>query len=158
MSTLPTDPKVAVWVALIRANARVISRVQAGGKAAGLPPLEWYDVLWELERSPDGVRPFELEGRLLLAQYNLSRLVGRLEGAGYVSRHRCENDGRGQVLKITEEGKALRKRMWPVYSAEIERHIGAHLSDEQAGALSSLLLRLIEAGQAKAGSNRESCG
>ena len=141
---LPKDPPVAVWVALLRAGTAVQSAIQTEAKAAGFPPLEWYDVLWELERAhPRGRRPFELEGRLLLAQYNLSRLIDRLERAGYVARQRCREDGRGQVLVITEAGQAIRKEMWRVVSAAIDRHIGAKLSEEDARALCELLLQLM---------------
>jgi DNA-binding MarR family transcriptional regulator len=141
---LPKDPGAAVWVALIRASTGVQAAVQAEGKAAGFPPLEWYDVLWELERGPaEGRRPFELESRLLLAQYNLSRLIDRLERAGYVGRQRCPSDGRGQVLVITESGRALRKAMWSVYSAAIQRHVGDKLDGEEARTLCTLLLRLM---------------
>ncbi len=147
MQNLPNDPKVAAWVALVRASNGVISAIQAEGKAAGVPPLEWYDVLWELERAPRGaLRPFELEARLLLAQYNLSRLIDRLHRAGYVEKLRCPEDGRGLVLVITEEGRALRKRMWPTYSAAIDRHIGSQLGEDEARTLSGLLMRLLPGG------------
>jgi DNA-binding MarR family transcriptional regulator len=141
---LPTDPIIAAWVALVRAGNSVISAVRADGSAAGFPPLEWYDVLWELESTPEGgVRPFELEGRLLLAQYNLSRLIDRMLKAGYVAKQPCPEDGRGHILVVTEEGKALRKRMWPVYRASIERHIGSHLGEAEARSLCRLLVALI---------------
>jgi DNA-binding MarR family transcriptional regulator len=141
---LPEDPIVAAWVALVRAGNGVISRVQADGKAEGFPPLEWYDVLWELERAPEGgVRPFELEGRLLLAQYNLSRLIDRMLKHGYVAKEPCERDGRGHVLVITETGKALRKKMWPVYRDSIQRHIGSHLGEAEARRLCELLVALL---------------
>jgi DNA-binding MarR family transcriptional regulator len=37
-----------------------------------------------------------------LAQYNLSRLIERIERAGYLERRACEDDGRGQLIVITE--------------------------------------------------------
>ena len=146
LEDLPIDPVVAAWVAIVRASNGLIAAVAADGKAAGFPPLEWYDVLWELERrSPDrGLRPFELERGLLIAQYNVSRLVDRLCQAGYVERKPCENDARGQVLVITDAGKALRKKMWPVYLESIQRHIGAHLSVDEARALCALLVRVVK--------------
>ena len=147
MSDLPTDPKIAAWVCLVRTSAVLLSDIRADVKAAGFPPLEWYDVLWELERAPEGARrPVELEGRLLLAQYNLSRLVDRLAQAGYLTKHRCDRDGRGQVLVLTEEGKALRQRMWRVYSAAIERYVGSRLTEDEARSLCQLLMRLEERG------------
>lgn len=146
LEDLPIDPVVAAWVAIVRASNGLIAAVAADGKAAGFPPLEWYDVLWELERrSPDrGLRPFELERGLLIAQYNVSRLVDRLCQAGYVERKPCDSDARGQVLVITDTGKALRKKMWPVYLASIQRHIGAHLSVDEARALCALLVRVVK--------------
>jgi DNA-binding MarR family transcriptional regulator len=143
---LPTDPIVAAWVAIVRASNGLIAAVAADGKAAGFPPLEWYDVLWELERKgPErGLRPFELEHGLLIAQYNVSRLVDRMCQAGYIEKRRCDSDARGLVLVITDEGRALRKRMWPVYLASIQRHIGSHLSAEDARALCALLVRVVK--------------
>jgi DNA-binding MarR family transcriptional regulator len=143
MKQLPSDPVVATWVCLVRASTSVMAAVEADGKAAGFPPLEWYDVLWDLERAGSGVRPFEMEGRLLLAQYNLSRVIDRMCRAGYVEKRPCEIDGRGQVLFITEEGKALRRRMWPIYSAAMQRHIGARLEPGEAEVLSNLLAKLV---------------
>jgi DNA-binding MarR family transcriptional regulator len=141
---LPRDPIVAAWVAMVRASNGVIAAVAADGKAAGFPPLEWYDVLWELESNPKGgLRPFELERGLLLQQYNLSRLVDRMCKAGYLEKQPCETDARGQVLVITDEGRALRKKMWPFYLAAIQKHIGSHLSEQQARALCRLLVGMV---------------
>ena len=86
---------------------------------------DWYDALLELERSgAKGLRPFELQKQLLFAQYNLSRLGDRLDAAGYVVRKASAADGRGQVLTITASGRALRRRMWPVYAQAIEDAVG----------------------------------
>ena len=81
-------------------------------RQGSFPPLVWYDVLFELSQSPEqGLRPFEIEREKLLPQYGLSRLLDRIEKAGYIARDRCEDDGRGQVVFITSAGKALMKRM-----------------------------------------------
>ena len=150
---LPTDPIVAAWVAIVRAGNGLIAAVAADGKAAGFPPLEWYDVLWELERrSPKrGLRPFELQHGLLIAQYNVSRLVDRMCDAGYIEKRPCESDARGQVLVITDKGRAIRKKMWPVYLASIQRHIGSRLSPDEARALCALLVRVVNGRDAKEG-------
>ncbi|MBD3805455.1 MAG: winged helix-turn-helix transcriptional regulator, partial [Thioclava sp.] len=89
-----------------------------------------------------GLRPFELEEAMLLAQYNLSRLLSRIEEAGYIERQHCEDDGRGQIITITDAGKAMRRKIWAVYSTAIEAAVGQHLSDEQANTLSELLERI----------------
>ena len=144
MAKRPTDAKIEAWTRLVRAGQSVLSAVEADLKAAGFPPLAWYDALLELNRAEgDGLRPFELQQRMLLAQYNLSRLADRLEAAGYVERRPCEEDGRGHVVVITRQGRALLRRMWPAYAAAIEAHLGAKLSDQEAAALSRTLGKLV---------------
>jgi DNA-binding MarR family transcriptional regulator len=141
---LPSDAVVRAWARLVRVQQAVLAAVESELKAAGLPPLAWYDVLLELSREDAGLRPFALEQELLLAQYNLSRLLDRLESAGYVERQTCPEDGRGQIVAITTSGRALVKRMWPTYRAAIARHVGAKLSEDQAARLASLLGKLTK--------------
>jgi DNA-binding MarR family transcriptional regulator len=140
----PSDAVVRAWARLIRAQQAVLAAVEAELKAAGFPPLGWYDVLLELTRKDAGLRPFALEQELLLAQYNLSRLLDRLEKAGYIERRPCPDDGRGQVVAISAAGRALVKRMWPTYRAAIARHVGSKLSEDEAARLAALLGKLTE--------------
>jgi DNA-binding MarR family transcriptional regulator len=139
----PAPEAVAVWSRLVTASRVLLDRVEAALKATGLPPLGWYDALWELERSGTGLRPFELQEQLLLPQYGMSRLLDRLEGAGLVERLACEDDGRGQLARITEAGQAMRRRMWPVYADELRTLVEAPLRPGEAEALAAGLGRLI---------------
>jgi DNA-binding MarR family transcriptional regulator len=128
------------WAALLGTQQRAMQAVEAALGRAGLPPLAWYDVLLELERAgKPGLRPFELQGVMLLAQYNLSRLLDRLEAKGLVERRECPQDGRGQVVVITAGGRTLRKRMWPVYAAAIKANFSDHLSARQVASLDAVL-------------------
>jgi DNA-binding MarR family transcriptional regulator len=129
------------WVQLIRAHRSALCSVERALRAAGLPPLEWYDVLLELERGGP-LRPRDLQDRLLLAQYNLSRLLDRMESAGLVERERCSDDARCQWIRATGEGKALRQRMWPVYADAIRETLESKLTRAQATQLADLLQRL----------------
>ena len=146
MSRNPSNPAVTAWTRLIRARETVVSAVERDLKAAGLPPLAWYDVLLELSRPPEGrLRPFEIEKETLLAQYNLSRLLDRLEKEGLIRREPCNEDGRGQWVVITEKGRALQARTWKVYARAVQRHVGDKLDDRAAGQLAALLGRLTAA-------------
>ena len=139
----PPQPEIEVWARLIRVSQTLAGEIETDLKAADCVPLSWYDALLELDRAGDpGLRPFQLQDRMLLAQYNLSRLLDRLAKAGYVARSRSLEDGRGQVLRITPEGRAARRRTWPVYRDAIQRRFAGRLDDESIGRLGDILARL----------------
>jgi DNA-binding MarR family transcriptional regulator len=146
MAELVSDIVTKAWIRLVRARHAVVSRLEADSKAAGALPIEWYDVLWDLERHDGGVRPFELEERLLFAQYNLSRLIDRLVDAGLVRREVCPTDKRGQMLFITEAGRKARKATWPHYARGMNKHLGDKLTEAEAEKLAALLGKLIDKG------------
>ncbi|MGE0850939.1 MAG: MarR family winged helix-turn-helix transcriptional regulator [Hyphomicrobiaceae bacterium] len=152
MTSKPSAAAVEAWANLVRTERSLRDRVEEQLKRAGLPPLDWYHVLHEIDRTPKGMmRQTGVQDRTQLAQYNVCRLVNRLEGEGLVERRQCQLDGRNNVLLITAKGRALRRAMWPVYSAAIEEHVGAHLSQVEAAQLARLLAKLLQRQAARAG-------
>jgi DNA-binding MarR family transcriptional regulator len=144
MTGNPTDTDIAAWARLMRASTHVLGLIEADLKAEGFPPLSWYDVLLELRREPvKALRPADIERRILLAQYNVSRLIDRLEAAGYVEKRKSETDGRSVLVHLTASGEELLKRMWPAYSAALERHFARRFENGEAEELGRLLGRLL---------------
>jgi len=140
MDEQASDTTFAVWTGLLRASARVQAGIEAALKAEGLPPLGTYDALWEIEKAGEaGIRPFALRPRLLLPQYGLSRLIDRLVAAGHVERRPCGDDRRGHVLHLTEAGRGIRARMWPVYARALQRTLGTRISEAEAARLARAL-------------------
>ena len=140
----PSSAIIKAWGRLIRTGRTVAGRIEAELKGAGFPPLAWYDVLLELKRGPEGrLTPREIEGAVLFEQYNLSRLLDRMEAEGLVRRIPYPGDRRRQWIEITEEGRALQWRMWSVYGPAIDRFVGAKLTEKEAGQLAALLLKLM---------------
>ena len=146
MSAAPSEHTVLAWMHLVRTEQSLLGKVEDDLKRAGFPPLVWYDVLWELDRAEDGrLQQSAVQSRVLLAQYNLCRLVDRLEREGLLARNPCPLDGRSNVLAITDKGRKLRAAMWPTYAAAIEAHLGAHLTPEEARQLATILGKLLPA-------------
>ena len=142
---MPSDTAIRAWARLLKAHRIALGSVEQALKAAGLPPLAWYDALLELDRAgKQGLRPFELEREMLLEQYNLSRLIDRMETAGYVGRRASGEDGRGHLLIITPAGRRFRRRMWTVYGAAIRDAFSDKLSARETGSLDALLGTFIE--------------
>lgn len=127
-------------------HRRLTEGVEATLASAALPPLAWYDVLWELEKAEDGrLRMHELAKRVVITRSNLTRLVDRMESAGLISRQRCADDRRGAHAALTAAGRAMRKRMWPVYSVQIEATFSSHLTETEARLLAATFGKLLAA-------------
>ena len=140
----PSKSVVDAWIALNRAQRHVVAAIEAELKSAGLPPLAWYDVLLELWRAPGGrLRQGDLEHKMLFPQYGISRLVDQLEREKLVRRERCEDDGRAYWVAISDKGLTLRQRIWPVYAAAIQRHVGEKLPEQEAARIAEGLWKLV---------------
>jgi DNA-binding MarR family transcriptional regulator len=151
MTGKPSAAAVEAWANLVRTERSLRDKVEEALKRAGLPPLDWYHVLHEIDRAPGGMlRQTGVQDRTQLAQYNVCRLVDRLQREGLVQRHQCKLDGRNNVLLITAKGRALRRAMWPVYAAAIEAYVGCRLSQAEAAQLARLLAKLLQPGQSEA--------
>jgi DNA-binding MarR family transcriptional regulator len=145
VSATVSEDVIKAWARLMRAQQMLLERVEGDLKRAGLPPLGWYDVLLELSRRDAGrLRQFELGDKVLLSKHNLSRLLDRLENEQLISRQPCEEDRRGAHVVITRQGRALLKKMWPVYENAIGEHFGRLLSGQDAAALANLMQRFTE--------------
>ena len=147
MKRTPARQSRQAWIDLHRAHRLLLERVESALKRAGLPPLDWYDVLFELERAEGpGLRQYQLGERVLLSKHNLSRLIDRLERQGLVRRHACAEDGRGNLIRITAAGERMLADMWPVYGEAIEACFGARLERDEAVELSRVLGKVLEPG------------
>jgi DNA-binding MarR family transcriptional regulator len=144
MNDKPIPAVIEAWSGLVRLERALFAKVEEQLKRAGLPPLDWYHVLHEIDAAPKGMlRQNSVQDRTQMAQYNLCRLVDRLERDGLVERHQCQVDGRNNVVVITAKGRALRRSMWPVYAAAIDEHLGARLSTGEAEQLAGLLGKVM---------------
>jgi len=139
-------PHFLAWARLLRVHKVLLERVQADLSAADLPPLEWYDLLLELDMAAGNrLRLYDLGQRMVLSRSNLTRLCDRLEKEGLISREQCAEDRRGLFAALTQKGAEIRRAMWPVYKRSVEQHFSAHISEQEATELAAVLLRVRNA-------------
>ena len=105
---------------------------------AGLP-LRWYDVLVQLEDSPQGIPMTELAGRILHSKSGFTRLVDRMEEAGLVRRVRPDQDRRSILIVLTDQGTATMQHARRYHRDGIERHFSQHLTDSEIKTLTRAL-------------------
>lgn len=127
-----TDSRLDAWRAVVTSHAAVTERVQKSLTAADLPPLSWFELLWAVRRSPNGPpKMSELAEYLTLSRGGITKLVDRLQQAGYLDRVSCADDRRSLHAELTPAGEEILEEMRGVYSAEIDRHL-ATLTDDEA--------------------------
>lgn len=140
------DPRIAhnrVWFNLMRIQRSMAPRIARALKAQGIEDPLWYEILIEIEREGDaGLQMLELERRLFVPQYALSRHAARLEAAGFLRRERLAGAGRGQQLFLTARGQGLHQQIWPGYMAAIQQELAHRLTVEEAYDLTRVLIRL----------------
>jgi DNA-binding MarR family transcriptional regulator len=105
---------------------------------AGIP-LRWYDVLVQLEESPQGIPMNELAERILYSKSGFTRVVDRMEEAGLVRRVRPEHDRRSILVVLTEDGDETKERARRYHRDGIERHFARYLSEAQIKSLTRAL-------------------
>jgi DNA-binding MarR family transcriptional regulator len=136
----------ACWRVFLAAHAAAIGRIERDLAGEGLMPLSWYDVLFALYEAPDHkLRMNELARAILVTRGGLTRLVARIEKAGFLRREPDPADGRGSYAVLDEEGLEALRRTWPTYARGIAEHFGEHLSDEEVEVLYRALRRVLEA-------------
>ena len=141
--TEPDRATQAAWAAIVTTSRRLHEKVEAALQDANHPTLAWYDALLVIEKaSPDGLRPFELRELLLLPQYGTSRLLDRMAKADLIERLDCDDDGRGQIVRISDKGRSVRQAMWPIYAQVLSEEIGAKLTAEDTVQIVRLLSKL----------------
>lgn len=137
-----SDKHLNAWRAVVTSHAAVTERVQKAFAAGDLPPLSWFELLWAVKRTSDGLpKMSELAEWLTLSRGGITKLVDRLQDAGYIERVSCSEDRRSLYAQLTPAGERMVEEMRAVYAAEVERHLSS-VSDEEAELLSSVLGRV----------------
>jgi DNA-binding MarR family transcriptional regulator len=136
------DPRITAFGMLLEAHAAVISQVNRDLEASIGIPVSWFEVLLRLARSDDHqLRMAELARQVGLSTSGLTRLVDRIEDAGYVRREACPTDRRGANAVLTDEGDALLRKAVPAHLDSLDVHVARPL-DDRVDALTDLLRTL----------------
>jgi len=90
-------------------------------------------------------RVFDIASALAITVGGASKLVDRVEAAGYCSRKMNPGDRRSSLLDLTKEGKAVVARGRAVIEAELDSWFTPVLSPKETTTLLDLLTRLRSA-------------
>jgi DNA-binding MarR family transcriptional regulator len=142
------DQRNSVWRLFVTANVKLLDRIGEKFAQAGLPSMDWYDVLLMLKEAPEHhLRLSELAEKALLSRSNLTHLIDRMEKAELLYRKRCPKDRRGTYAVLTEAGLAMQQNMWAIYSEGIADYFGSQLDDEELKVMQRALKRMLAAAE-----------
>lgn len=139
----PLDLRQIAWADFLRAHAHMLKVIDVELARQDLLPLDWYDVLLTLARSPgERLRLNELADRVFLSRSGLTRLVDRLEKANLLKREPCPDDRRGHFAVLLPAAHEAMRKTWPTYERLINEHFGRHMSDAEATTLHEVFGRI----------------
>ncbi|GAA4971288.1 MarR family winged helix-turn-helix transcriptional regulator [Actinoplanes utahensis] len=105
---------------------------------AGIPHA-YYQILATLSDSPNrSMRMTELARLTGTTTTRLSHAVANLEQRGWVRRHACPTDRRGQIANLTDAGFTVLEAAAPGHVAEVRRLIFDHLNSDDVARLHAI--------------------
>jgi DNA-binding MarR family transcriptional regulator len=142
MSTGGAEPRwlgeqeMAAWLPLVRLVTLLPQALDRQlREEAGISHV-YYQVLAMLSAAPGGqLRMSELARSTAVSASRLSHAVASLEARGWVQRGACADDARGQVARLTADGRAMLYRTAPGHVAEVRRLVFDRLTPEQVDQL-----------------------
>src|SRR5437763_7128421 len=147
--TVLDDGRITTFGRLVEAYALLTKMLDDEMEAAVGIPLLWYGVLLHLGRSPGGFRPMsELVAATAFTSGGVTRLVDRIEQAGYVERRPCPNDRRVTYVGLTERGQKLLERASAVHVRGIQEHLVDVLDAAEVAQLDAILAKVVQRGAA----------
>jgi DNA-binding MarR family transcriptional regulator len=121
-----TNPEVVeVWHDLMDRYARAMSRLERALEHEHGLGVSEYEVLERLAGPQSSEhRMQELAESVHLSQSALSRVVGRLEAEGLVSRKMCTSDRRGIFACLTDAGRERYEAARPTHRTVLAETLG----------------------------------
>ncbi|MCO5967852.1 MarR family winged helix-turn-helix transcriptional regulator [Actinoallomurus soli] len=130
------DQEQRAWRAFIRMHGRLTARLNRQLQADSGLSLADYEVLVQLTDAPDGrLRPFELQRDLQWEQSRLSHHLTRMQRRGLVAREECDEDGRGALIALTDEGRRAIVAAAPGHVETVRRLFFEGLTRDQLATL-----------------------
>jgi DNA-binding MarR family transcriptional regulator len=139
------EDEMTTWLALVQVVnllPQVLDRQLR--EEAGLNHV-YYQVLAILSGEPCGqLRMSELARRTAMSLSRLSHAVSTLESRGWVVRAASPDDRRGQLARLTDDGRALLREHAPGHLAEVRRRVFDKLTPQEVRDLGRLVGKLEE--------------
>jgi DNA-binding MarR family transcriptional regulator len=141
----PAHPTGVAWASdLIRLEIALWGRVDARLQESHELPLAFFEPLLLISRAPGGsMRVGDLARALRITVGGTSKLVDRIERAGFIAREPDPDDRRASRSALTTAGKRKLIAAVKTYEAEVGRILGGVLSPQEQDQMSDYVSRVL---------------
>jgi DNA-binding MarR family transcriptional regulator len=123
--------ELRLWLRLLTCSNLIEQHVRNGLREDFATTLPRFDILAQLDRSPDGLSMGELSSLLMVSNGNVTGLIDRLANEGLVARQSVPGDRRTIRVRLTERGKAQFDQMTPAHERWIDDMLGSLAREDQ---------------------------
>jgi len=109
----PDDHKteLRLWLRLLTCTTLIENEVRRRLREQFAITLPRFDLLAQLDRTPNGMTLGELSQRMMVTNGNITGLVNRLAEQGMIARRPSPKDRRVQIVSLTAEGRRFFRSM-----------------------------------------------
>jgi DNA-binding MarR family transcriptional regulator len=140
-----TEAEQVSWRAYLRANRELDVALDRDLQCVGIS-LPEYELLSMLSEAPQGqLRMSALASLIVQSRSRVTHTAARLEKRGWVRRSPAPDDGRGVLLRLTDQGREAVTGFAVAHVASVRRHLVDVLTPEQFTALGEAMQAVRDA-------------
>jgi MarR family transcriptional regulator, organic hydroperoxide resistance regulator len=137
-----TNPELRVLFSeLVRLETELWDAVEGRVRSEHGVTLPFFEFMQIIARRPN-CRVQDIAAELSITVGGTSKIVDRLEAAGYCSRHPNPSDRRSSILALTPAGKRLLPKITATVDEVLAARLGSELSGKSVAELIATLIRL----------------
>lgn len=137
------DEKVLLFGLLMDTNARLTKDLNDELEKECELPLAWFDALLHLRKVDGGrLKMNEMADAIVHSTGGTTRLIDRLEEAGFVARELCPTDRRAIYVAITDAGNKKLDEALATHLHFLDDKLAERLNERERESLAALLGKL----------------
>ena len=143
-------PDLRLWLRTLACTNLIENYIRSRLRAEFGITLPRFDLMAQLERSPQGLKMGELSKRMMVTGGNVTGITDQLVAEGLVVREDSPQDRRAYIVKLTPQGRQSFRKMAEAHEKWVVELFGG-MDPKQRGQLYELLALLKTSAVAAAG-------
>ena len=131
-------PDLRLWLRTLACTNLIENHIRSRLRAEFDITLPRFDLMSQLERSPQGLKMGELSKRMMVTGGNVTGITDQLVAEGLVVREDSPKDRRAYIIKLTPEGRRSFRRMAETHEKWVVELFDG-MDEKQRGQLYELL-------------------